>query len=91
MVTLLGEILKDTGIPLNRLERALKGREVRSIHLSGGVSCNSELRHRSRERFAPREIPVYYPRPALTTDNAATDEESTCFFSRVSLHPAGSA
>lgn len=56
---------------LNRLDRALERREVRSIHLSGGVSCNSELRRRSTEHFRPRGIPVFYPRPALTTDNAA--------------------
>lgn len=56
---------------LNRLERALEGRDVRAIHISGGVSCNSELRRRSREFFRSYALPVYYPRPALTTDNAA--------------------
>jgi N6-L-threonylcarbamoyladenine synthase len=56
---------------LNRLERALEGREVRSIHVSGGVSCNSALRARTTEHFDRLAIPVYFPRPALTTDNAA--------------------
>ncbi len=56
---------------LDRLDRAREGREVRSIQISGGVSCNSELRRRSKEFFAERALPVYYPRPALTTDNAA--------------------
>ncbi|MGH9339350.1 MAG: tRNA (adenosine(37)-N6)-threonylcarbamoyltransferase complex transferase subunit TsaD [Acidobacteriota bacterium] len=55
---------------LDRLEKALEGREVRSIHISGGVSCNSELRRRSTEFFKGKGLPVYYPRPALTTDNA---------------------
>ncbi|MFQ5738473.1 MAG: tRNA (adenosine(37)-N6)-threonylcarbamoyltransferase complex transferase subunit TsaD [Acidobacteriota bacterium] len=55
----------------DRLNRALQNRPVLSIHLSGGVSCNSELRARSQEFFAPRRLPVYFPRPALTTDNAA--------------------
>lgn len=55
---------------LNRLERALEDRDVRSIHISGGVSCNSELRRRSREFFRSYALPVYYPRPSLTTDNA---------------------
>lgn len=55
---------------LNRLERACKGREVGSIQISGGVSCNSELRRRSTDFFKKRGLPVYYPRPELTTDNA---------------------
>ncbi len=57
---------------IHRLEQGLSsGREVRAVHLSGGVSCNSELRRRATEHFKSRGIPVYYPRPALTTDNAA--------------------
>ncbi|MDA2933057.1 tRNA (adenosine(37)-N6)-threonylcarbamoyltransferase complex transferase subunit TsaD [Acidobacteria bacterium AH-259-D05] len=56
---------------LDRLEKALKGREVRSIQISGGVSCNTELRRRSTEFFTVRGLAVYYPRPELTTDNAA--------------------
>lgn len=56
---------------LDRIERALEGRAVRSIHISGGVSCNSELRRRSTEHFRRHGLPVYYPRPELTTDNAA--------------------
>lgn len=56
---------------LDRLEKALVDREVAAIHISGGVSCNSELRRRSTEFFKKRGLPVYFPRPALTTDNAA--------------------
>ena len=57
---------------ISRLEQGLSsGREVRAIHLSGGVSCNSELRRRAAEHFEGRGIPVYFPPPALTTDNAA--------------------
>ena len=56
---------------LDRLDQALQGRKVRSIQISGGVSCNSELRRRSREFFSRYDLPVYYPRPELTTDNAA--------------------
>ncbi len=56
---------------LQRLERALEGREVRSIQISGGVSCNSELRRRAARRFQKHGLPVYFPRPSLTTDNAA--------------------
>ena len=43
---------------------------MRSIQISGGVSCNSELRRRSQEFFGRYGLPVYYPRPDLCTDNA---------------------
>jgi len=56
---------------LNGIERGLSGREVASIHVSGGVSCNNELRRRAAEHFSSMGIPVYFPRPGLTTDNAA--------------------
>ena len=56
---------------LDRLNRALREREVRSVQISGGVSSNSELRRRAGEFFAQRGLPVYFPRPELTTDNAA--------------------
>jgi len=56
---------------LDRIERSLEGRQVSSIQISGGVSCNSELRRRTHEAFEGRGIPVYFPRPELTTDNAA--------------------
>ncbi len=55
---------------LDRLGQALQKRRVRSIQISGGVSCNSELRRRSREFFSQYGLPVYYPRPDLCTDNA---------------------
>ena len=56
---------------IDRLDQSLSGRQVRSIQLSGGVSCNSELRQRVRVHFERKGIPVYYPSPGLTTDNAA--------------------
>jgi len=56
---------------LDRLDKGLRGRRICSIQLSGGVSCNSELRKRSRKHFEGRGIRVYYPSPQLTTDNAA--------------------
>ncbi len=55
----------------DRLEKALESVSVRSIHISGGVSCNSELRRRASEHFQGEGLPVYFPRPSLTTDNAA--------------------
>lgn len=56
---------------LNRLKKALKSYQVRSVQISGGVSSNNELRRRSKELFARQGLNVYYPRPQLTTDNAA--------------------
>ncbi len=56
---------------IDRLSRAVPGREVRSIHISGGVSCNGELRRQITDFFGARGLPVYYPRHSLTTDNAA--------------------
>lgn len=41
---------------------------ARAILLSGGVSANRALRMAMRERS---KVPVYYPPPALCTDNAA--------------------
>jgi len=51
----------------------------RSILLVGGVACNSHLRkafkHTFEEKRKEKEygnpVPVYYPSPVLTTDNAA--------------------
>ncbi|MEE2840670.1 MAG: tRNA (adenosine(37)-N6)-threonylcarbamoyltransferase complex transferase subunit TsaD [Acidobacteriota bacterium] len=56
---------------LDRLKKALKSHPVRSVQISGGVSCNSELRRRSKEAFTRQGLSVYYPQPRLTTDNAA--------------------
>jgi N6-L-threonylcarbamoyladenine synthase len=43
----------------------------RSIMLSGGVAANSRLREAFVERSAEAGLRFYYPRPLLTTDNAA--------------------
>lgn len=56
---------------INRLEKALSDSEARSIHVSGGVSCNKALREQIGSYFESKGIPVYAPQPALTTDNAA--------------------
>jgi N6-L-threonylcarbamoyladenine synthase len=56
---------------VDRTRRALQHREVRSIQISGGVSCNRQIRKELTDYFGARELPVYYPKPALTTDNAA--------------------
>ncbi len=56
---------------LDRIKKELKHRPVRSVQISGGVSANGELRRRSKELFAGQGLKVYFPRPQLTTDNAA--------------------
>ena len=56
---------------LDRVQRALEGKEVRSIQVSGGVSCNRELRERAKQHFESQGFAVYFPRPILSTDNAA--------------------
>jgi len=54
---------------LRHAAAAAETRNVRSLIISGGVACNAGLRAAARaERFA---YPVYFPTPALSTDNAA--------------------
>ena len=43
----------------------------RSVMLSGGVAANSRLREVFSERTAEAGVKFYYPKPILTTDNAA--------------------
>jgi len=51
--------------------RAARHHGARSIGMSGGVACNSRLRQAMRDAGGRLGLPVYYPSPALTTDNAA--------------------
>lgn len=44
---------------------------ARSIGIAGGVSANSRLRNEALAKSKRSEIPVYIPRLALSTDNAA--------------------
>ena len=43
----------------------------RSILLSGGVAANRRLREAMAQAAAETDVAFYYPRPILTTDNAA--------------------
>ena len=45
--------------------------QIRSIMVSGGVASNRELRARFSEEAPRRGYPVFFPSPALSTDNAA--------------------
>lgn len=56
------------------VERTLAAAEnsrVDSIFVSGGVACNSLLRERFAAASNQHRIPVFFPSPALSTDNAA--------------------
>ena len=44
---------------------------ARAVGIAGGVSANSSLRREAAARGAGMELPVYIPRPSLSTDNAA--------------------
>jgi len=51
--------------------KAARLHDARSIGMSGGVACNSRLREAMRAAGERLHLPVYYPSPILTTDNAA--------------------
>jgi tRNA N6-adenosine threonylcarbamoyltransferase len=50
---------------------AADNQNVESIFVSGGVACNSLLRKRFNEAAKQRGLKVFFPSPALSTDNAA--------------------
>jgi N6-L-threonylcarbamoyladenine synthase len=56
---------------LDRLFDAAGAQGARSVGIAGGVSANSRLRHDLAARASTRELPVYVPGLALSTDNAA--------------------
>jgi N6-L-threonylcarbamoyladenine synthase len=51
--------------------KAAKLLQPRSIMLSGGVAANSRLREAFSQRAQEAGLKFYYPKPLLTTDNAA--------------------
>lgn len=54
---------------LRRVESAAEETGVLSVVVSGGVACNSGLR--AAAAGLRLGIPIYFPQPALSTDNAA--------------------
>jgi N6-L-threonylcarbamoyladenine synthase len=56
---------------VDRLFDAARHAGARSVGIAGGVSANSRLRLDARSRGDAREIPVFVPSLALSTDNAA--------------------
>jgi N6-L-threonylcarbamoyladenine synthase len=58
-------------VQANKTVRAAKEKGVDKILLAGGVASNSALRERFLEQAGKVGIKVYYPSPALCTDNAS--------------------
>jgi N6-L-threonylcarbamoyladenine synthase len=56
---------------IDRVFAAARWHGARSIGIAGGVSANSRLRAEALAKSGRSAIPVYIPRPALSTDNAA--------------------
>jgi N6-L-threonylcarbamoyladenine synthase len=56
---------------VERLFEAARAHGARSVGIAGGVSANSRLRADAQARGKARELPVYIPSLALSTDNAA--------------------
>ncbi|MBA3948509.1 MAG: tRNA (adenosine(37)-N6)-threonylcarbamoyltransferase complex transferase subunit TsaD, partial [Acidobacteria bacterium] len=56
---------------LDRTFEVAESLGAKSIGIAGGVSANSRLRADAEARGARRHVPVYIPRLALSTDNAA--------------------
>ena len=54
---------------LTRAARCAKEIDAKALIVSGGVASNQGLRQAVEQRHLP--IPVYFPRPSLSTDNAA--------------------
>lgn len=54
-----------------RTLRAAGAEHVSSIFVAGGVACNSLLRERFAEAGRAAGLGVFFPSPALSTDNAA--------------------
>jgi N6-L-threonylcarbamoyladenine synthase len=56
---------------LDRTFAAARWHGAKAIGIAGGVSANTRLRRELDARGAARELPVFTPSLALTTDNAA--------------------
>jgi tRNA N6-adenosine threonylcarbamoyltransferase len=56
---------------VQRTVAAVAETKVSSVFVSGGVACNSLLRERFSQAARERRFKVFFPAPALSTDNAA--------------------
>ena len=51
-----------------KAEESARQIDARCVIVSGGVACNAGLRAAAKSQLA---MPVYFPTPVLSTDNAA--------------------
>ncbi len=56
---------------VERTLAAAEGSQVENVFVTGGVACNSLLRQQFTDRCKGLGLPVFFPSPALSTDNAA--------------------
>lgn len=56
---------------VNTMERVAQDVLPRTLIVAGGVACNGALREASREVGEKLGVPVFFPSPHLSTDNAA--------------------
>jgi N6-L-threonylcarbamoyladenine synthase len=56
---------------VNKTILAAQKQQVEHILLTGGVACNSQLRHEMQSAARQAGFCLHYPSPALCTDNAA--------------------
>ncbi|WP_027390846.1 tRNA (adenosine(37)-N6)-threonylcarbamoyltransferase complex transferase subunit TsaD [Chrysiogenes arsenatis] len=59
------------GMVVDRIVELCREQRVQHVAFSGGVSCNSRLRHDAAEACRAWGIQCYFPRPIYCTDNAA--------------------
>ena len=53
------------------MARVAEENDPRTLIIAGGVACNGKLREVAREMATRLRLPVYFPSPHLSTDNAA--------------------
>src|SRR5436853_2665919 len=53
------------------MERIAEEHYPKTLIIAGGVACNGKLREIARAMATKLELPVYFPSPHLSTDNAA--------------------
>lgn len=58
-------------VPVAKTARAAQEKGVYQVFLAGGVAANAELRARLSDALRPHGIDVFWPTPAMCTDNAA--------------------
>jgi N6-L-threonylcarbamoyladenine synthase len=56
---------------VSTMERVAKEYRPKTLIVAGGVACNGALREAARAAAAKLGLPVYFPSPHLSTDNAA--------------------